>query len=50
MTIIGHFRHTNGRGAASIISHADGHMADYQFSEDELMWMEEHWQLRQRLG
>lgn len=34
--------YTDGRGAKPIVPHADGHMADYHFAEDELIWIEEH--------
>jgi hypothetical protein len=34
--------YTNGRGAQPIIPHAEGHMADYHFSEKELIWIEEN--------
>jgi hypothetical protein len=34
--------YTNGRGAKPIIPHADGHLADYHFSEPELIWIEEN--------
>jgi hypothetical protein len=34
--------YTNGRGVKPIIPHAEGHMADYHFSEDELVWIEEN--------
>jgi len=34
--------YTDGRGAKPIIPHADGHMADYHFSENELIWIEEN--------
>ena len=33
--------YTGGRGAKSIIPHAEGHMADYHFSEPELVCIEE---------
>src|SRR5271154_679054 len=34
--------YTNGRGAKPIIPHDEGHMADYHFSEKELIWIEEN--------
>lgn len=34
--------YTNGHGAKPIIPHADGHMADYHFSENELIWIEKN--------
>lgn len=34
--------YTNGRGAKPIVPHADGHLADYHFSEAELIWIEEN--------
>jgi hypothetical protein len=34
--------YTNGRGAKPIIAHDEGHMADYHFSEKELIWIEEN--------
>ena len=34
--------YTDGRGAEPIIPHAEGHMADYHFSETELIWIEEN--------
>jgi len=35
--------YTNGRGAKPIIPHDEGHMADYYFSEKELLWIEENY-------
>jgi len=35
--------YTDGQGVKPIIPHADGHMADYQFSEDELIWIEKNY-------
>jgi len=34
--------YTNGRGAKPIIPHDEGHMADYHFSEKQLIWIEEN--------
>jgi hypothetical protein len=36
-------RHTNGRGARPLIPHPDGHLADYHFSEEGLIWIEENY-------
>ena len=35
--------YTHGHGATPIIPHADGHMADYNFSEKELVWIEQNY-------
>lgn len=35
--------YTNGRGAKPLIPHPDGHMADYHFSEEQLIWIEENY-------
>ena len=35
--------YTNGRGATPIIPHAEGHIANYYFSEQELIWIEQNY-------